>query len=918
MKHWLTLLLIICLMIPAYSAGDAASSKNGKDLLNRGNGELKKIERAVRNNQFISKYDFDQDKELTYKDVSYFKKFILNKEDEFYLNLDHLNWLNEKETVQGADMMITRLYAEPNNPDDISQGYHYVGDPQEGIAALDDVSRAVTAYVEHYKLYKDNHSLSKIKEGLEFVMWMQEEDGDFRNFVALNDKGEIYKRDSHSSSKTFSYWAVRAYTSLSYSYEILAEKDPEFAQRVKEHMDRSSHRINERVKPNYGTFITKGGKDYPAWDLYDNWVSTIALDALTKHYEISPDATVKENIQMLGESLYASQFGDFIEFPFGGFMSTYSDRTDIWNEWGSQQAASMALAGEAIGNKNWIAAAELAADSFLSDLLISGRAFSKQPNAIVYPQINYGTASYVDNFIKLFEVTGKEKYAFMAGVAGQWWLGNNDKDVPMFNQEYGIAFDAIDEDKVNRNSGAESNVEAIRALARILQNDISKTALFSTEKEKNKAVKLEVEDQYIEKPDDPLTVSNASLSNPDTAIVSKPFDDPGLDETNEKIVKNDVIPEESRDRETEIVEDWQGQNALFVKGSGYNNTRLYDDAYLYQDIPIKDKDSKLQAGDSVNLEFATRLEFDTQLNAEVIALNGKGEGRVISEVQGVNYHYRHWYSGESAIKTVPVSAIPEDTMKLRIKFSVASDNEWFNKGYVSLADVQLFKANTPELRAGGTDFSKGLYIEMPSGQEKEIVFPEKIQAGEYRVYASARTNQEPSEISMKFPNEQTLSLNLTDKKEYVKIFHAGDVKIAEGQEGFKLINNGEASADIDQITLYPVQSSAVYETQKGKHMKVVRDSIANTLVVDEEKKFNKRDTIYSAYKVVGKHVRVTGSINDSKGRPAKNKHLTITAGSKKYSVKSNSKGEFTKVIPYDDELKRIEIKTGKNISYLYF
>ncbi|TDL30594.1 hypothetical protein E2R51_17500 [Jeotgalibacillus sp. S-D1] len=918
MKHWLTLLLIICLVVPAYSTGHAVSSKNGNHTPNRSNGEVKKIERAIKNNQFFSKYDFDKDNELTYKDVSYFKKFILKKEDEFYLNLNHLNWLNEKETVQGTDMMITRLYAEPNNPDDISQGYHYVGDPQEGIAALDDVSRAVTAYVEHYRLYKDTHSLNKMKEGLEFVMWMQEEDGDFRNFVALNDDGEIYKRDSHSSSKTFSYWAARAYTALSYSYEILAEEDPELAQRVKEHMDLSSQRINERVKPNYGTYTTKDGKDYPAWDLYDNWVSTIALDALTKHHEAAPDVTVKENIQMLGESLYASQFGDFIEYPFGGFMSTYSDRTDIWNEWGSQQTASMALAGKATGNENWIAAAELAADSFLSDLLISGRAFSKQPNDIVYPQINYGTASYVDNFIKLFEVTGKEKYAFMAGIAGKWWLGNNDRNVPMFNQEFGIAFDAIDEDKVNHNSGAESNVEAIRALARILQNDISTTALFSTEKEKNKAVKLEVEDQYIEKPDEPLPVSNASLSNPDTAIVTKPFDDPGLDETNENIEKNDVIPEESRDREAEIVEGWQGQNALFVKGSGYNNTRLYDDANLYQDIPMNEVVSTLQAGDSVNLEFATRLEFDTQLTAEVIALNSEGESKVISEVQGVNYHFRHWYSGGSAIKTVPVAAIPEDTIKLRIKFSVDSDNEWFNKGYVSLAGVKLFKANTPELRAGGTDFSKGYYIEMPSGQEKEMELPEEIKAGKYRVYVSARTTKEPSQISMKFKKAQTLSVDLTDKKESVQIIHAGDIKVTEGQKGIKLINSGKVPADLDQITLYPVQSKAVFETGKGKKINVIRDSISNKLVVGEAKKRKKQDTVLSAYEIEGEQVRILGSIADSKGRPLKNKRITIKAGSKMYKVKSNSTGEFSKLIPYDEELKRIEINSGKNKSYLYF
>ncbi|PLR95879.1 carboxypeptidase-like regulatory domain-containing protein [Bacillus sp. T33-2] len=924
MKKELSLFVSVGLASSLLMSGVVNADNTGKvnyDLDSNGvvnSADLNKLVNAVKKNQYESAFDFDQDHQLTSKDVSYFKKFALNKEGEFFLNLKHLNWLNEEVTVDGIDMMITRLYAEPNNPHDLSQGYHYVGDPQEGIAALDDVSRAVTAYVEHYKLYKDEYSLSQIKDGLEFVMWMQESDGDFRNFVALDENGEIYKRDSHSSSKTFSYWATRAYTSLSYAHEILKEEDPEFADRVKKHMELSSNRINEKVKPLYGTYTEKNGEKYPAWDLYDNWVTTIALDALTKHHAVLPNDTVKENIQMLGEALYASQFGDFINYPYGGFMSTYSDRVDIWSEWGSQQVAAMALAGDALGNENWIAAAELAADSFLSDSIISGRAFSQQPNDIKYPQINYGTASYVDNFIKLYDVTGKEKYAFMAGVAGQWWLGNNDKNHPMFNQEYGIAFDAIDENKVNINSGAESNIEAIRALARILQNETSKTALFSTELEKQRALTIELEDQYVKKTDELYQLNNGSLSDPDKAIVVKQSDDPALNENNEAATKEEVIPQESYDQEAEIYEEWTGQNALFVKGAGYNNTRLYDDSYLYRDIPVNGEAGSPNIGDVVSLQFATRLEFDTQLEAKVLAFNDNGESTVISQVEGMNYHYRHWYSGDSSIKTSSISPIPEGTTKLRIMFNVESENQWFNKGYVSLADVKLYKVNTPELRAGGTEFSKGRYIEMPAGQEKEITLPEEIKAGDYRVYVSARTKKEPGEIQMEFGENQTLSVDLADEEESVQIIHTGTVKIDEGQTSFQLKNSGEIPADIDQITLYPLQSKASYETLKGKTVTVIRDSISNNLIVDEEQSLKKRNIIHSSFEINDGKALVYGSITDLNGKVISNEHVTITALGQTYKIKTNHKGEYSKLIPYTDELKRAEIKSGKSIGYLYF
>ncbi|WP_173915364.1 hypothetical protein [Halobacillus sp. Marseille-Q1614] len=921
MKKWFTILLMVSLAAFLLLPTGAKAEEAGYDL--DGNGklnkaDLKKLEKAVDRNEYNPIFDLDDDHELTLKDISYFKKFALKAEDEFYLNLDHLNWLNQDVTVEGIDMLITRLYAEPDNPDDISEGYHYVGDPQEGIAALDDVARAVTAYVEHYKLYKDQHSIEQIKKGLEFVMWMQESDGDFRNFVAVDENGDIYKRDSHSSSKDFSYWGTRGYTAMSYAYEILLEEDPEFAGKVKQHMDLSSQRIYERIKPLYGTYEEKSAVDYPAWDLGDNWVSTIALDALTKHYDVSPDERVKENIQMLGEALYASQFGDFIEYPYGGFMSTYGDRLDTWSEWGSQQVAAMALAGEALGNENWIDAAELAADSFLSDLVISGRAFSMQPNNIKYPQINYGTASYVDNYIKLYEVTGKDKYAFMAGVAGQWWHGNNDKDQPMFNQEYGAAFDAIDENKVNVNSGAESNVEAIRALARILKHDESKKALFSKEIEKESASIIEIEDQYVEKPDELYDLSNASLSDPMKAVVFKDSTDPALDETNEDAVKEDVIPEESRDQEAEIYEDWFGQNALFIKGDGANNTRLYDDSYLYKDIPVKSEAGSPEVGDFVNLEFATRLEFETQLQAEVLALDENGESTVISEVQGMNYHYRHWYSGSSAIKTTPVAPIPEGTMDLRIKFSVDSENQWYNKGYVALADVNLYKANTPELRAGGTDFSQGQYIEMPAGDEKEIILPEEVQTGAYHVYVSARSSEEASQIKMNFGGGQVLSLDLQDEKEDVNINYTGTVQITEGDRSFRLLNKGDSPADVDQITLYPVRTSATYETLKGKTFSVVRDSVSNNLVVDELKEVKKRHVINSEYELNGSTVVIKGKVTDMNGKAVKNEHIKIKAGDQTYKVKADGSGEFTKELPYEKVMKKIHLNSGKGTGYLYF
>ena len=104
-------------------------------------------------------FDLDQDGQFTAKDISFFRKFILQDADEFYLNLDHLDFLSEDITIDGQGMTVMNLYAEPNDRNDLSKGYHYVGDAQEGFACLDDTARAVVALAEHYRLYQDEHSI---------------------------------------------------------------------------------------------------------------------------------------------------------------------------------------------------------------------------------------------------------------------------------------------------------------------------------------------------------------------------------------------------------------------------------------------------------------------------------------------------------------------------------------------------------------------------------------------------------------------------------------------------------------------------------------------------------------------------------------------------------------------------------------
>jgi hypothetical protein len=74
--------------------------------------------------------------------------------------------------MDGDTVAIIHIYSNYPN-------YGYVSAPGEGIACVDDATRASVAYLMHYERFKDEHSLNQAKLLLKFVLKMQAEDGAF-------------------------------------------------------------------------------------------------------------------------------------------------------------------------------------------------------------------------------------------------------------------------------------------------------------------------------------------------------------------------------------------------------------------------------------------------------------------------------------------------------------------------------------------------------------------------------------------------------------------------------------------------------------------------------------------------------------------------------------------------------------------
>lgn len=861
------------------------------------------LEERIAGGTFDPAGDFDEDGQLTAKDLVYFKKFGLRIGEEFYLNLKHFNFMNENVEIDGVPMMVTHLYSEPIDRSDPSKGYAWVGDPQEGFAAVDDVSRAVIAYAEHFGLYGDALSYDKIKRGLEFLMWMQHEDGDFDNFVVQGPDGTIRPKDSASSRKSFSWWAVRSYEAFATALPLLQADDAALAGRVKDRLALCLKRLKEMTDPYYGQYVEAGGIRTAKWLLYgDSWLTSAAINALAEHDKVADNAATKsairESVRKLGEAVAATRAGDFRDYPYGGYMHRYEGMPGIynWDEWGSVQIRAMAYAGRIAGVPAWIEAAEHAADSFLSDLLISGRAETMHPNKKPYPQINYGTASYVDNLLALYEVTGQAKYAELAGIAASWWTGNNERGFPMFNETQGYAYDGFYDSEVNINSGAESLDEAIRGLARVLENPIAEAYMYARKTAGNPALTLEAEALYqrAAPPDERLVFPNGDLNDPNAALVKQDADS-GTDEAK---IYEDV---QALTGEREVYPGWTGSKALFVAATGYNNLRLFNGSWLKTELPVGGASGGFQAGDAVKLEFAARVEFDTSLKAEVYAVLPNGDRVRVADANDMKYHPRTWYAGSSSVKTTPVAKIPEGTTKLEIRFDVVSTKNPPHEGYAMVTEGKLYRMSVPEIRYSNTDLSGSSYVQIPSGQRRsfDIEVPE---AGKYDVMLSYIANPNAKvNVGFNALEPKTAALKGTGN-DVVQIRRIDSVELAQGVATLVLENPDEfVPADIDAIILYPAISYATYTLPGGGSAKALRDSLSGTLAVGAAAQVDGRQTILldspTAAIVAGSALRLAGTVTQAGSEtPVAGENVTVSALGGSASAKTDADGRFAAVL----------------------
>jgi hypothetical protein len=370
----------------------------------------------------------------------------------------------EEIDLHGERVAIVHVYAR--YPDYVWSDAKESG--PEGIACVDDAARAAVFSMRQYELQGNRESLARARALLRFVVQMQSDDGLFYNFVLADRTINTSGRTSYAS---LGWWTCRAVWALGVGVRIFSKEDSLFALRLSKALDKTIART-ETLSVRYGETSERAGYRIPQW-----LVSGSASDAssemmlgLLAYARVNPDQGLRELIRRLAGGMMVMQDGDRKSFPYGMHRSWEM----IWHMWGNGQTQALAEAGRMLADSSMIASAEREARGWYARLLVDG--FLQEIDLAVpqgrkeFEQIAYCVRPMALGLLRLHDATGKAEYLPMAGLAAAWLFGNNVSSQPMYDPGTGRCFDGInDSTNVNKNSGAESTIEALLTVLEVEQ-----------------------------------------------------------------------------------------------------------------------------------------------------------------------------------------------------------------------------------------------------------------------------------------------------------------------------------------------------------------------------------------------------------------------------------------------------------------
>jgi multiple sugar transport system substrate-binding protein len=364
------------------------------------------------------------------------------------ISLAHLRHLGLDAVIKGRRVRVVSLYADAP---DYRPTPSPARDGSEGIASIDDAARAAVVYLREFEVTGDTAARREALGLLSFAVAMERGNGEFVNFIDARGRPHL---TAPSSRQSMSYWGARAVWALGEAARVLGTDALNEVDGARAALDRAIARIAREID---GGRLLGGSATATSEAL----LGVLALNEA----ESSPRLT--RLAADMAEMLEPLSRGDSNAPPWGARTDSGGAR---WHAWGSRSTAALARASVALDRPDFLAAARREADGLWARFLLAGQVpWEIVPNGVVswFPQIAYGIGPIVEGYLALSDATGERRYASYAGLTAGWFVGANPAGVSMYDEKTGRTFDGIDgpsPQQVNRNSGAESTIEALLAL----------------------------------------------------------------------------------------------------------------------------------------------------------------------------------------------------------------------------------------------------------------------------------------------------------------------------------------------------------------------------------------------------------------------------------------------------------------------
>jgi len=310
----------------------------------------------------------------------------------------------------GPDALAVTIYEHPDGV------VHAEESGFEGVACVDDAARLLVVLSQVWHRTKLDWVERWARGVLEFVLWMQEPDGTWLNFI--HDWDGEKNRDGITSRAGQNFWLARA---------ILATQSAAFV---------FGH---QQARDAYGRgFSAASAQDAPPD------VRALHLFAALFDDDVEPSIAEK-----WGDELLACRDGDILK--------NAELEVGMPHLWAHVQEGALAQAAQKLDRPDYLDAAVASAELVIVPSVTTsfGGRESTSP---------YDVVAAVWSLDRLASATREDRWARLAAEGRGWFDGRNAAGAPVYDRERGRVADGIDGSRVSDNSGAESNIVAAEVL----------------------------------------------------------------------------------------------------------------------------------------------------------------------------------------------------------------------------------------------------------------------------------------------------------------------------------------------------------------------------------------------------------------------------------------------------------------------